>query len=85
MQRLRHSLGEELLDVERAVGVHELGRNIKANAAWANLDDAHAKLYEQVRQIFDPFSTLNPGVKQKTDIRTLVAALRASYDSSSVL
>lgn len=58
---------------------------LKANAAWANLDDAHAQLYEQVRQIFDPFNTLNPGVKQKTDIRTLVAALRPNYDSSSVL
>lgn len=58
---------------------------VKASAAWANLDDAHAKLYEEVREIFDPFGTLNPGVKQKGDLRTLVAALRANYDSASVL
>jgi len=58
---------------------------VKANASWAVLDDAHAQLYEQVRAIFDPFGTLNPGVKQKGDLRTLVGALRSSYDISSVL
>lgn len=58
---------------------------LKANAAWANLDEAHAQLYEQIREIFDPFGTLNPGVKQKSDMRTLVAALRSSFDSASML
>lgn len=58
---------------------------LKATAAWATLDEKHAQLYEQVRQIFDPFGTLNPGVKQKTELRTLVAALRSSYDAASVL
>lgn len=58
---------------------------LKANAAWAVLDEKHADLYEQIRKIFDPFSTLNPGVKQKGDLRTLVAALRSSYDTASVL
>ena len=58
---------------------------LKASAAWANLDEAQAKLYEQVREIFDPYGTLNPGVKQKTELRTLVAALRSSYDTASVL
>ncbi len=58
---------------------------VKANAAWSTLDEAHEKLYEQVREIFDPFKTLNPGVKQKGELRTLVGALRSSYDSASVL
>ena len=58
---------------------------LKANAAWATLDEAHARLYEQVREIFDPFGTLNPGVKQKGELRTLVGALRSTYDSASVL
>lgn len=58
---------------------------LKANAAWANLDDAQATLYEQIRDIFDPFKTLNPGVKQKGELRTLVSALRSTYDSASVL
>jgi FAD/FMN-containing dehydrogenase len=55
---------------------------LKANAAWATLDEAEVALYEQLRAIFDPFSTLNPDVKQKNDIRGLVAALRTSYDAS---
>lgn len=58
---------------------------LKANAAWATLDEAQAKLYEQVREIFDPFGTLNPGVKQTAELRTLVSALRTSYDTASVL
>lgn len=58
---------------------------LKANAAWEVLDKEHAALYEQVRKIFDPFGTLNPGVKQKVDMRTLVANLRSSYDTASIL
>ncbi len=54
---------------------------LKANAAWAILEDDEAKLFEQVREIFDPFSTLNPGVKQKNELRGLVASLRSSYES----
>ena len=58
---------------------------LKANAAWSTLDPAHVELYEQLRAIFDPFKTLNPGVKQKNDIRTLVADLRTSYDPSDLI
>lgn len=58
---------------------------LKANASWAVVDEAHAHLYEQVRAIFDPFGTLNPGVKQKNDLRSLVGSLRSSYDITSVL
>lgn len=58
---------------------------LKANAAWDQLDEDVANLYEQVRQIFDPFGTLNPGVKQKNDIRTLIAALRSDYTASDAV
>ncbi len=58
---------------------------LKANAAWSVIGEKEAALYEQVRTIFDPFNTLNPGVKQKSDIRTLVAALRTSYDTTDFL
>ena len=58
---------------------------LKANAAWSTLDPAHVDLYEQLRAIFDPFKTLNPGVKQKNDMRTLVASLRTSYDPSDLV
>ena len=55
---------------------------LKANAAWATITDSEVHLYEQLRVIFDPFGTLNPDVKQKNDIRSLVAALRTSFDAS---
>jgi len=55
---------------------------LKANAAWSALDEAETKLYEQLRAIFDPFATMNPGVKQKNDIRSLVTSLRTSYDAT---
>jgi FAD/FMN-containing dehydrogenase len=55
---------------------------LKANAAWSVMGEQEAALYEQVRAIFDPFNTLNPGVKQKSDIRALVSALRTSYDTT---
>jgi FAD/FMN-containing dehydrogenase len=58
---------------------------LKSTAAWGLLDEPRAALYEQIRQIFDPFGTLNPGVKQKNELRTLVAALRHDYDSASML
>ncbi len=58
---------------------------LKSNAAWSTLDDTHVVLYEQLRAIFDPFGTLNPGVKQKNEVRSLVAALRSSYDPSDLI
>lgn len=58
---------------------------LKANAAWSVLDEAEVTLYEQLRAIFDPFSTLNPGVKQKNDVRSVVASLRSSYDVTDFL
>lgn len=58
---------------------------LKANAAWGVLADDEARLYTEIRKIFDPFNTLNPGVKQKAELRSLVGALRSAYDSASVL
>jgi FAD/FMN-containing dehydrogenase len=58
---------------------------LKANAAWSTLDADQVALYEQLRLIFDPFKTLNPGVKEKNDTRTLVGALRTVYDPSDLI
>ena len=55
---------------------------LKANAAWATLENDEANLYEQLRAIFDPFGTLNPDVKQKNEIRGLVSSLRPTYDAT---
>ena len=58
---------------------------VKANAAWAALEDDEVELYQEVRTIFDPLSTLNPGVKQKTELRYVVSALRSDYGQDSLL
>jgi len=55
---------------------------LKSNAAWATLAENEVKLYDDLRAIFDPFGTMNPGVKQKNDVRSLVSALRTSYDAT---
>lgn len=82
-QKLFRLLNDYAALVDRSNGafVSDGGEGrLKSNAAWSILDDEEARLYEQLRAIFDPFGTLNPGVKQKNDIRTLVSALRSSYD-----
>lgn len=58
---------------------------LKANAAYALIDENVERLFEDIRAIFDPFGTLNPGVKQTSDLRDLVRALRPSYDIADVL
>jgi len=52
---------------------------LHATAAYSNLDDDEIEIYTQIRAAFDPFGTLNPGVKQKTDLKTLVACLNPDY------
>ncbi len=42
--------------------------------------DDLAKVYAQVKQIFDPRGVLNPGVKTDTELKDVVAALRTEYD-----
>lgn len=87
-QKLFKVMAEYAAIVDRANGAFTAdgaeGR-VKATAAWSVLDDAHVKLYQEVRAIFDPYSTLNPGVKQPTDLRTLVSQLRTSYDTTDFL
>jgi len=54
---------------------------LKAIASWGLLDPDEVQLYEDIRRVFDPFGTLNPDVKQKNDLRSLIASLRSSYDA----
>jgi FAD/FMN-containing dehydrogenase len=52
---------------------------LRANAAYAQLDDDELDIYKQIKTAFDPFEILNPGVKQKTDLKTLVSELDPDY------
>ncbi len=53
---------------------------LRATATHNHLDPEVLDVYEQIKLAFDPYSTLNPGVKQKNDLRTLVVQLNADYD-----
>ncbi len=52
----------------------------KATATYNHLSESLADLYTQIRTTFDPYGTLNPGVKQKSDLKTLVADLNPDYN-----
>ncbi len=56
---------------------------LKSPAVYAQLDEDLFNLFTAIRAVFDPYGTLNPGVKQKVEIHTLIQALRDSYDTSS--
>ncbi|MEO8911788.1 MAG: FAD-binding oxidoreductase [Candidatus Saccharimonas sp.] len=49
---------------------------LKARSVYAELDEETVAMYEAVRKVCDPFGTLNPGVKQVNDVRTLASELR---------
>ncbi|NTW62192.1 FAD-binding oxidoreductase [Candidatus Saccharibacteria bacterium] len=52
---------------------------LKAGAAYARLDDDELDIYKQIKDVFDPLGILNTGVKQKSDLKTLVSALDPDY------
>ena len=56
-----------------------------AFAAYPHIGEDVVALYAAIRQVFDPFGTLNPGVKQATDIRVIAKQLRTEYDIANQL
>lgn len=51
----------------------------KAYAAHEQFDADVLDLYRQIRDVFDPYGTLNPGVKQKNELKMLVTHLDPEY------
>lgn len=74
---------DEYTNLVVAHGGHLIGEaaegRIKTPFAYKHLDDDVLALYQQVKEIFDPYGLLNPGVKQATEIKDLVARLRPDY------
>lgn len=60
------------------IGTEPEGR-LKSNAAWGLLDDETKDLFIGIKAIFDPFTILNPDVKQPNDLKHLIAALKSSH------
>lgn len=52
---------------------------LKSTAARSQTDKQLLDVYDQVRAVFDPFGTLNPGVKQDSDLKTLISQLNPDY------
>ena len=57
---------------------------LKSTIAHKQLDDDVKDLFNQIKNIFDPFGILNPGVKQPSELKQLVADLRISYDTAAM-
>lgn len=73
-----------LVDSHRGhlIGEAAEGRT-KANFAHKALDEDVLKLFEDIKKAFDPYSILNPGVKQTHQLKDLVSQLRSSYELPS--
>lgn len=52
---------------------------LRATAAYEHLDEQVLDIYDQIRAAFDPFHTMNPGVKEQSDLRTLVSQLNPDF------
>ena len=63
------------------IGTDGEGR-LKAAFAYKSLDDDTKNLYKSVRDLFDPFGTMNTGVKQAVELKKLAGDLRGDYDGS---
>jgi hypothetical protein len=57
---------------------------LKAAAVYGQLDEYVLSIYKQIRTTFDPFGTMNPNVKQATDVKTCVSMLNSSYNLNDI-
>lgn len=57
---------------------------LKVHAAYAQCSTKQLAMYEAIRKVFDPHGTLNPGVKQPTEIRTIVSKLRSEPEAGQL-
>ncbi len=53
---------------------------LKSPFVQKRTDEKLSKVYADVRAVFDQYGTLNTGVKQPIELRSVVAHLRAGYD-----
>lgn len=78
LNELREVLGELGGSISGEFGD---GRLLGAAAAEQNGEDM-TKIFAQIKQIFDPYGTLNPGVKVAVDQKKLLEILRQEYNQA---
>lgn len=85
-QKIFKLLGE-YANIVAAHNGHLIGEaaegRLKAPFAYKQIDEDVLKLYAEIKTIFDPYSILNPGVKQPIELKTLVGMLRRDYDMAA--
>lgn len=54
---------------------------LRSHATYAQCSTKQLAMYDAIRKVFDPHGTLNPGVKQPIEIRTLVSKLRSEPEA----
>lgn len=57
---------------------------LKTRTIYAQLDEKVIEMYEAVRKVCDPFGTLNPGVKESVEVRTLAGMLRNEHEGGQL-
>lgn len=68
----------QLLDSVGGTLIAEGGEGIiKSRAVRSRLDEKELELYDAIRNVFDPLGTLNPGVKQDVDLKTIASYIRS--------
>lgn len=85
-QKIFKILDEYSAIVDRHHGhlIGEAGEGrVKARFAYKQLDDDVLELFAAIKAVFDPNGILNPGVKQTTELRQLVAELRPGYNNAA--
>ncbi len=55
---------------------------LKSKFVYQHLDEKVVAMYEEVRKVCDPHGTLNPGVKQENDMRSMAAMLRDHHGAA---
>lgn len=53
---------------------------VKSPFVDKRVDTRLAEVFASLRAVFDPYTTLNAGVKEATELRTIVSHLRTGYD-----
>jgi FAD/FMN-containing dehydrogenase len=64
----------------RLVGYGAEGR-LKAQASYQAIDDDVVQLFMSIKSIMDPYTLLNPGVKQMVELKEIAGMLRSDYTS----
>lgn len=77
--RLMASVTKLIHDIDGIFCAGEGEGRLKAGFAYQSLDPRLAEIFKETREVFDPFHTLNPGVKEPVPLKDLIASTVNDY------